>query len=227
MTELLLPALAALGFGALTVIHPCPLTANVAAIGFICGWARGFWRTAAVGGCLVLGFVAAYAVLGMVLSLGLGASREVVMVLQDATDLFLGPVLILVGALNAKLLPFSWNALGGGKLGAWLRARRWGPGTAFLLGAILALAFCPASASYFLLLMVPMATTHDAEILIPAAYGLGAGLPLIAITLLIAGGTRFADRLQRGDHWTRRLPLVAGWVLIAIGVGWTVKEVWT
>ena len=76
-----------------------------------------------------------------------------------------------------------------------------------LLGMLFALSFCPVSAGLFFGGLVPLAASHDSRVLLPAIYGLGTGLPVVAVAVPMALGARWLggalDRLAQVERAAR------------------------
>jgi cytochrome c-type biogenesis protein len=225
MTELFLLAASALWLGILTSVSPCPLATNVAAISFIGrrlespGWVL-------VSGLLyTAGRVLTYTVLGVLLVSSLLSAPSAALVLQKYMNQVLGPVLILIGMLLLEIITF-------GSFGAGLavrlqkRADRWGVLGALLLGVVFALSFCPVSATLFFGSLLTLAVKARSGILLPAAYGIGTGLPVLAFAILIAAGARSLakvfDKVTLFERWARR---VTGVVFLGIGIYYTLVYV--
>ena len=69
---------------------------------------------------------------------------------------------------------------------------------------------------------MPLALKAESPLLLPAAYGVGTALPVVAYAVLVAVGTRQMARafgvLQRVERWARR---VTGAVFLLVGVYYT------
>jgi len=76
------------------------------------------------------------------------------------------------------------------------------------LGVIFALSFCPVSAGLFFGALLPLATTTQSRVVLPAIFGLGTGLPVIALAALLAFGAggigRAFDVLTRFERVAMR-----------------------
>jgi len=221
MTELLLLASSALWLGILTSVSPCPLATNVAAISFI-GRRLESPRWVFTSGLLYTGGrILTYTVLGALLVSSVLAAPSAALVLQKYMNQVLGPVLILVGMLLLEII--SIGSFGAG-LAARLqkRADRWGVRGALLLGVVFALSFCPVSAALFFGSLLAIAVKAKSGILLPAVYGVGTGLPVLAFAVLIAAGARSLakvfDKVTLVERWARR---VTGVVFLGIGIYYT------
>ncbi|MGV8038633.1 MAG: aromatic aminobenezylarsenical efflux permease ArsG family transporter [Thermoanaerobaculaceae bacterium] len=226
MSDAVMPAtVLALWLGVLTSISPCPLATNIAAVGFVGRHAGRPSRVVLAGTAYVLGRALAYAALAAVLVAGLLAIPAVSQALQRHLNQALGPILVVVGMLLSGLVPFGFSSsLGSERLRE--RAARRGVVGAGLLGVLFALSFCPVSAALYFGSLIPLATAAQSPLLLPSLYGIGTGLPVLAVAVLIAGGSKavgaLVERAASLDLWARR---ITGGALIAIGIYLTVRHV--
>jgi cytochrome c-type biogenesis protein len=218
MGALILASASALWLGILTSISPCPLATNIAAIGYV---GRRAGRTGAVlasGVLYTAGRALAYVGLGVVLSVGLLSVPQLSQALQTWVSKLVGPVLILAGMVLLDLIPF--RPRGGGLASG---AERWTKGLglwgAVPLGVLFALSFCPVSAAIFFGALVPLALEAGSGLLLPAVYGIGTALPVVAFAVLLSLGAESLARafgaVQRVEVWFRR---ATGVVLIGAGI---------
>lgn len=213
----------AVWLGILTAVSPCPLAANVAAVGFL-GRHADRPRRALIAGCFyVLGRTVCYTALAALLAYGLLAAVSTSGVLSRVIVLFLGPALVVAGAMMAELLPMP--SFGGSSAGLVERLGQRGDIVgATLLGGLFALSFCPSSAAIFFGALLPLATKSDSPMLVPAVYGIATGLPVLLFAILLASGSQrlggIFRRTQQVEWWLRRL---TAWVLIAIGIWLTLR----
>ena len=221
MDATLAASASALWLGLLTSVSPCPLAANIAAMSYI-GREVGSRRRTLVGGLLyTLGRALAYAALAAILVGGLLSVPQVALFLQAHMNRVLGPILVAVG-----LVLLEWVRLPG--FGSQVfdrtgeRLVKAGLLGALPLGAVLALAFCPVSAGLFFGGLVPLALEHRSSLWLPALYGLGTGLPVVAFAVLVSAGVAWAGsafhRMQPVERWARR---VTALVVIAVGLYYT------
>lgn len=213
------PALTALLLGLMTAVSPCPLAANIAAVGFI-GRDAGDPRRVFRNGLLyTLGRVAAYTALGAVL----------IWVLREGASLFgiqrfigrygelaLGPALLLVGLCmlfggRLHLPSFGFRGSGEGL------ARR-GGGGAFLLGVLFAMAFCPTSGLFYFGMLIPMSATSAGGYLLPVLFALATALPVLAVAWILAFSVHrigsFYGRMRTVQRWLNR---TVGGLFVVIG----------
>jgi len=219
----------ALWLGILTSISPCPLATNVAALSFI---SRRFDKplSALISGVsYTLGRVVAYTVLGAFIVGGILSIPDVSFYLQMYLNKFMGPILVLVGMFLLDLIKIRLPGISVfDKLGQ--RATRWGHPGALFLGFLFALSFCPVSAALFFGGLIPAALDGKSSIAMPAIFGVGTGLPVLAVAIPIALGARKMANIFRNlslfEIWARR---ITGIVFILIGIYYILThifEVW-
>ena len=218
MTETLLLAGSAFWLGILTSVSPCPLATNIAAISYVGRNVESPRRVLAGGLLYTIGRVLTYTLLGALLVSSVLSAPSAALMLQKYLNQVLGPVLILVGMLLLELITF-------GSFGAGLatrlqaRADRWGILGALLLGIVFSLSFCPVSAALFFGSLLTLAIKARSGVLLPAVYGIGTGLPVVAFAILVALGARSIgkvfDRVALFEKWARR---VTGVVFIGVGI---------
>ncbi len=225
MTALLVAAGTALWLGILTSISPCPLASNVAAISFV-GRSVGSPRRVLLAGLLYsLGRALTYVGIGIIVVSSVLSVPAVSFFLQERMNQILGPLLILVGIglLGRLRLPLpNWN-LG---QAAGERTARSGVAGAGLLGVLFALSFCPVSAGLFFGALIPLAVNVHSRVLLPAVYGVGTGLPVVAFAVLLVLGAQWIGRafttLTKVERAARP---VTGAVFILAGLYLTVVHV--
>lgn len=219
----------ALWLGILTSISPCPLATNVAALSFI---SRRFEEplSALISSVsYTLGRALAYVLVGAVIVGGILSIPDISFYLQTYLNKFMGPILVLVGMFLLDLIKIRLPGISVfDKLGH--RATQWGHPGAFFLGFLFALSFCPVSAALFFGGLVPAALDGKSSIAMPAVFGVGTGLPVLAVSIPIALGFRkMADvfkNLSLFELWARR---ITGVIFILIGIYYILThifEVW-
>ena len=92
----------------------------------------------------------------------------------------------------------------------------WG---ALLLGVLFALSFCPVSAALFFGSLIPLALRCESGVILPSAYGIATGLPVLTFAVLIAMGAKCVgqayDKLVPVEKWARR---ITGAIFILVGI---------
>jgi cytochrome c biogenesis protein CcdA len=225
MDGLLGGAATALYLGLLMSISPCPLATNVAAISYV---ARrvGSPRLVLLSGLLyTLGRTLVYLVLGMLLVASVLAAAQVSALLDRYVSKLLGPILIVLAMFLLGLIRLG---VSGPAVSDSIQRRVDALGLlgAVLLGVVFALSFCPVSAGLFFLGLVPLSVKLHSSILLPAVFGVGTALPVVAFAVLIAVSARSVGRafhrLSQIEWWVR---LATGIIFLAIGVHYTLKHV--
>lgn len=209
----------AVGLGVAAALHPCPFSAALGAL-LIAGtpsprtadWPeagrRSGWRVAA----MVLGLMAATAIVAAATTRGLLHVRYIAIVLPDVLHPLLAPLFIVAGVLQARVFATGRAVHGETRMVPWrLPACRLSG--CFGLGLMLALSFCPASAGLFFGVLIPLAVASGQPLRYGGAYAFGHGLPLVVAALAVAAGLR----LERVRRFTDRIAAASGWFLIGLG----------
>jgi cytochrome c-type biogenesis protein len=217
MTALFLIAGAAIWFGILTSISPCPLATNIAAISYVSRRVSHPGRVILSGILYTAGRMTAYILIGTLIVSGALAVPNVASALQKHMNAVLGPVLILTGILILGFIPLpssGWKFIE--KLQA--KADKWGEFGAFVLGFLFALSFCPVSAGLFFGSLIPLAITQSSRFFLPSLYGIGTALPVFIFAGVITYSAKSvgmifnkATHLEKWARW--------GTVIIFFSVG--------
>lgn len=220
-----LPIVAAFLIGLIAAISPCPLATNISAMSYITRTITDRRYVIVSGSLYTLGRMFTYTVIGMLVILAGVSIPGLARALQDSGEIFLGPLLIIVGVLMLGIirLPFLQ---GGGRLasiGERVAKRRWlGP---FLLGVIFALAFCPYTALLFFGILMPISIESTGGITFPAVFAIGTGLPVLIFAVLlsfsIAKVASWMNKITAAEKVLRKIV-----ALIFIGVGIYFIVVW-
>jgi cytochrome c biogenesis protein CcdA len=214
----LLPAFTALWLGILTSFSPCPLATNVAAVGWLAGAGAAPGRTVGAGVLYALGRALSYALLGGLLTASLLSAVGTARFLQHDLNRVLGPLLILAGMVLLDLLPIRVPTFDLESKGR--RIVRHGRGLgAFLLGALFALSFCPVSAALFFGSLLPLATAEASPWALPAVYGVGTALPVLALAALLAfGAQRIGQVFRKAEVLERFVRRATGVLFVGAGL---------
>ncbi len=208
----------AVTLGLLTAVSPCPLATNIAAVSYFGRHAGTPGRSIRAGLAYVAGRSACYAVLAWVLVSGLLAAATASETLNRYFGLLVGPVLVIAGGMLLGVIPAPSIGSTASKFGERVAARGDAIG-GLLLGVVFALSFCPSSAALFFGGLVPLATKSRSTLLIPIAYGIATGLPVLMFAIMIAAGGhgvgRAFDRIKAVERWFR---IAAAFVLIGVGM---------
>ncbi len=218
MTEFLLGIASAFWLGILTSISPCPLATNIAAISFV-GRRVGSPAKVFLAGLLyTVGRTLTYLVLGVLLVSSLLSAPYLSHVLQKYMNKVLGPILIIVGMVLVELIQINFSGSGVSQK-MQKRVEALGMWGALLLGVVFALSFCPVSAALFFGSLLPIALRCESGVVLPSAYGVATGLPVLVFAVLIALGAKRVgeayNKLVPFEKWARR---ITGGIFILVGI---------
>lgn len=202
-----------LGVG--STLHPCPLSTNVAVIALMSSWAQSRTRRRYILTVFILSYVCTFMILALLIAASIFANVEVAQFMNRIMSPLLGPMLIIAGMFHCRLLAIHWSFFDR----RWKSFQEQGAsyGSVIALAIFLALAFCPATAALFFGILMPLVIQSESVILLPAAYALGAALPLLLISVLLARSLRRITKKDTG-HWSEHLATAIGVLLILIGL---------
>ncbi len=218
MNIFLVGAFTAFGLGALTVIHPCPLSTNIAAVSLLCGRKQNFMRTIMTALLFVIGEMVAFALLGILISMGMLNIPVLANILQVYMRQLLGPFLIIVGMMLTGILLPGQHTLRIADRFQYIYSK-YGILGSMILGVFIALSFCPMSAATFFGVLIPLAISSNSVILYPVIFGIGTGIPLLIIVILISRSVILLDRSFFIKKATEiKLRWSAGITMILLGI---------
>ncbi len=225
MTEFLLAVVSAFWLGILTSISPCPLATNIAAISFVGRRVGSPMKVFLAGLFYTAGRTLTYLVLGVLLVSSLLSAPAVSHLLQKYMNKLLGPLLILVGMILLELIQFKFSGSGVSEK-MQKRVEAMGIWGALLLGVVFALSFCPVSAALFFGSLIPLALKCESGVILPSAYGVATGLPVLVFAVLIALGAKRVgqayDKLVVFEKWARR---ITGVIFISVGIYYCLTQI--
>ena len=216
--ESLIAIASAFWMGILTSISPCPLATNIAAVSFVCRQVGSPVKVLLTGFLYTAGRTVAYTFLGMLLVSSLLSASQVSNILQVYLNKVLGPLLILVGMVLVGLIKLNFSGSGvSDKMQK--RVESMGMCGAVLLGIVFALSFCPVSAALFFGSLVPLSVQHGSNVILPIAFGIATGVPVLIFAFMFALGANYVggayNKIISFEYWARR---VTGWIFIIVGV---------
>ena len=193
------PLLTAFILGILVVMHPCPLAANIAAIGLILR--QKAKKNNSQLSYYVLGRTLAYSLLGILLVFLIRIGAKVLHIGDQLSiwgERLLAPLLIVIGLyLLYNDLLHHHDHVPSTKDHQQQFSGAWG---SLWLGVLFALAFCPESGIVYFGMIIPMAVQSSVAYLIPVAFAIGAALPVLFLSYLFAYGIQKMERFERGMH---------------------------
>ncbi len=208
----------ALWLGILTSISPCPLASNIAAVSYLGRRVGAPHRVLLAGLAYSLGRALTYVVVAVVVVASLLSIPSVSFFLQRRMNQVLGPLLMVAGLGMIGWLRLSW--LGNRGVGALERRMATGGVLgAGGLGILFALSFCPVSAGLFFGGLLPLATSTGSRFVLPGIYGIGTGLPVVAVAGLLALGMGgIARTFAALTKFERVATRVTGGVFVLVGL---------
>ncbi len=220
MTELLIAATGCVALGIMSTMHPCPMTSNIAAISLISGWPGSKNKRFSIIMYFILGYMFSLLGAAILLNFSVLSAPRLSVFLQSVLSIFFGPLLIISGMVLSNLINLNrfYNAF-------ILNMIDWENKSglyAFPFGAVLALTFCPATASIYFGILIPLSIKSDQILLFPILYAVGAAFPIVAVSVMINRG--LVSILQAGK--AKKVPIIAGWILILIGIYVTVEQLY-
>ena len=208
-------------FGILTAISPCPMATNIAAISFVSRKIDNPLKALLEGILYTAGRATAYTALGILIAFSLLNTPYLAFFLQKYMNMFLGPLLIIVGMILLELI--SFNIFQGGltqKLHE--KFKMMGSLGTLLLGMLFALSFCPTSAALFFGSLLPLTVKFNSSIVLPLTYGIATGLPVLIFAGVIAVGVNKIARIyEKVTSFERKARLLTGIIFIAVGIYYT------
>jgi hypothetical protein len=224
-----IPLVTALLLGIQTAICPCPMTTNITAIGYIGKDIENrnivFWK----GIFFAMGTIIAYTGLAFILlpvirkGLDTYTAQKVI---SEVGTVVLPLILILFGLAilfgkNLSLPSLGLIAKGEEKLKDNAGKGYFG---AFLLGIVLAFAFCPTTGLIYFGMLLPMSALQPNGYFLPVVYSLASALPVVVIAWIMAFGIsrigKFFDKAKSFNKWLTYFVALA---FIGVGVYFAVR----
>ena len=209
--------LAVLVLGLRMAISPCPLATNIAAVSYISRRVQDTREVMFSGLLYTLGRALTFVVLAVCLLAmpGVFAPDQVMRYFSEVASIFLGPVMMVVGIVLLGWLTFPLPSFCAGAMQTMVdRLGKW---SAFPLGVVLALAFCPPTAGMFLLMLVLAANYDYTLFFFPLMFGICSTLPFLLLAGIIAYQARHLSKivsaLKNIDLW---MCTIAGIIFILV-----------
>ena len=201
------PVLTAFLLGLAVALHPCPLAANIAAMGYIARDVNSRRKVFFNGIYYTIGRVLAYTVLGIIIIAVMRNGMNTLHI-SDFFSLWgeriLGPVLIIIG------LYFIFSSrLHKEEHCPHLSTRRHllhGWGGSLLLGILLALSFCPESAIVYFGILMPMSAQSSIGYSLPIIFSVATAIPTLimawgfAYGIGMSGTASLKGKLSKAQH---------------------------
>jgi len=226
LTDLLdsstMPWLTALLLGLMTAISPCPLAANISAVGFISRDIENRNRVFINGLLYTLGRAITYTAIALIILLG-ADQLKFSGFFQRYGEKIIGPLLIIIGLFMLDLIRIKLPGIGG-LISRMENKKKWGYLDAILLGLVFALAFCPYSGVLYFGMLVPLTISSASGLYLPVVYAIATGIPVIVFAWIIAytvsgiGGAY--NKIKIFELWFRRVISV---LFIFVGIYYIIR----
>ncbi len=181
------PAVTAFLLGLLTAISPCPLAANIAAIGYLSKDIENKQRVFRNGVLYTFGRILAYTLLGAALLIVLRQGASVFTIEKTLArwgEPSIAPVLAAIGLF--LLFGHRLDLPKFGFRGSGERIARRGGWGSLLLGMLFSLAFCPTSGVFYFGMLIPLSAAEPGGYFLPAVFAAATGLPVVVAAWLLA-----------------------------------------
>lgn len=213
-----IPLLTAFILGLMTAISPCPLAMNITATAYLSKDIESKQRVFFNGLFYTFGRMFSYTALASIIYFG-ASKFHISRWFQQIDGLWIGIALVIIGVLMLDIIkiniPFlnKWTSRVSEKQ---TKRNYW---SAFILGVLFALAFCPYSAVLYFGALIPLTLASSAGLLLPPVFALATGLPVLIIAWLLAYSIsnvgRFYNNMKNFEKWFKRI-VAAIFILVGI-----------
>lgn len=218
----------ALSLGVMTAIHPCLIVLNMMALTAIYGSMESTRRLLTRGCSFVFGRITTYTGFGFVFVTGSLALPQISRLVKYYTDVFIGPIFIIIGMLMADMLFNSssiyhyHNSFKNNKFFSEITQKS----GLFFLGVFHTVLFCPVTAGLFFGVLIPLADNNTELLLFCFLYGIGSGIPLLIIVIITISGKKvlFYNN-EMNNSFFFWYPKISGSVLVLFGIYLTLTNI--
>ncbi len=211
---------AALLLGLLVALNPCQLAINLSALTFLHKNSADNKTSLRKGLLYAAGRTLTYTLLAWILTFIITQSSSIEWIrnILSKGESVLPYILIAVGVfLIFRTLQAHHHHHGESCHNSGYIIRRRGTSGAFVLGTLLAFAFCPESAIFYFGMMLPLASSGTTGWAVPLVFALAASLPVLLLSWLISKAIRKAQRFSNTfDKFQQWINLITGILLITI-----------
>lgn len=200
------PFIAVILLGVVVSVCPCTIAANVSAL--TCMLRQNKDSFFSLSAAYILARTVIYTLVGVLLILFVG-KVEFTANAQLWIGRVAGPLFILIGLFMLDVIHIHGLE---NKCIVWMNrifSEKYSLWSAFLLGLVLAFAFCPYSSAIYFGLMLPMSCASDWGVLFPFLFSIGAALPLIFIAWVMFKGMESKldvwNKFQHFEYWFRKI----------------------
>ncbi|KUF35660.1 sulfite exporter TauE/SafE family protein [Lysinibacillus sp. F5] len=201
--------------GLIGALAPCQITGNMSAITFY--GSRTLHRSSILQEIMffMMGKVVVFSGLGLLAWL-LGQSFETKMTLYfPIFRQAIGPMLLLTGFVLIGLVKFTFLQRLSSKLPPIVKEGNLG---AFLMGASFSIAFCPTMFVLFFVWLMPIVASTPYGFILPSIFGVATAVPLIIMLLLLYVFNAKRLIVRTSMKMGRSMQMIAGLLLLLVGM---------
>ena len=213
-----IPLLTAFVLGIIMATSPCPLALNITATAWLSKDISDKRRVLFNGVFYMAGGIVSYTTLANLIYFGASKLR-VARWLQHIDNFWIGVALIVFGILMFDFIKFNipfFHKITSSISKRNFKRNYW---SAFLMGVVFALAFCPNTAVLFFGGLIPLTIASAWGLLLPFVFAVAACLPVVGIAWLlvysVANIGKFYNQMQSFEKWFKRMVAV---VFIGAGI---------
>ncbi|MEE3483505.1 MAG: sulfite exporter TauE/SafE family protein [Bacteroidales bacterium] len=204
-----MPFLTVFLLGLVVSVCPCTIAANISAL--TCMLRQNYTTFPSLSAVYILARSISYTLVGVLLTFYVSEIDFTASTLTWIGKLA-GPFFIIIGLFLLDI--FHIHGLEN-RCVLWMNkifSESYSIWASFLLGVLLAFAFCPYSAAIYFGLMVPLACTSEGGVLLPILFSIGAALPIIFLAWILYKGMDSKLNIWKGfqmvEYWFRKIVAV-------------------
>lgn len=213
-----IPLFTAFILGIMTAISPCPLAMNITATAYLSKDITNKRKVLFNGIFYTLGRMFSYTALASLIFFGV-SKFHIARWFQQIDGIWIGIAFIVIGILMLDFIKLSIPFLSNWTSQLSKKQNKRNYWSAFLLGTLFALAFCPYGGMLYFGALIPLTITSSEGLLLPPIYSIATGLPVIIIAFLLAFSVAnigtFYNRMKSFEIWFRRIVAI---IFIGIGI---------
>lgn len=213
-----IPLFTAFILGIMTAISPCPLAMNITATAYLSKDITNKRKVLFNGIFYTLGRMFSYTALASLIFFG-ASKFHIARWFQQIDGIWIGIAFIVIGILMLDFIKLSIPFLSNWTSQLSKKQNKRNYWSAFLLGTLFALAFCPYGGMLYFGALIPLTITSSEGLLLPPIYSIATGLPVIIIAFLLAFSVAnigtFYNRMKSFEIWFRCIVAI---IFIGIGI---------
>ncbi len=207
--------------GLISFVSPCVLPLVPGYLSFVAGRSLGQIQTANRHERLrvitqSVWFVLGFSTIFLILGASATALGRLLLTYRQEANLIGGATVILFGIFMTGILPLHWLQREWRLIGK-LKEEGGGPGAAYLLGVAFAFGWTPCIGPILGAILTVSASTANVSsgLALLGVYSLGLGVPFLLTAMSL---DRFLQHQQRLRRWGRTMHIMAGLIMVAMGV---------